>query len=400
MMGPVRGITFWDTLWQDIRFGCRTLRRSPGYTAAAISVLALGIGANTAMFSVIRGVLLAPLPFPNGHELVLVQQSAPASNVDDAGVSIQELDDYRSRLQSVRDLVEFHSMSFVLLNQGEPDRIQAAVVSANFFDMLGVRPRLGRTFRKGDDDIGAEAVLVLSHEYLAVEVRRRGRRDRPRAADEQPAAHGRRRAAAVPAVPGRERRLHVHVRLPVPGGVPDQSPAGPSLVRRAARVRTAGRWCGRRSRDGRGEDGRRVVQRRACGRPRGHWLTRPDGTGGVAPGGAHRRQPAAAARPRRVHAADPDPGLRQRREPRAGALDAPRPRARVAHGARRRPRPVVPAARHREPHRGGGRGRARPRPRVRARWVCSSSSSAGSRRARARSRSTAACCSSRSPSRW
>ena len=145
MMGPaeghhVRGITFWDTLWQDIRFGCRTLRRSPGYTAAAISVLALGIGANTAMFSVIRGVLLAPLPFPKGHELVLVQQSAPASNVDDAGVSIQELDDYRSRLQSVRDLVEFHSMSFVLLNQGEPDRIQAAVVSANFFDMLGVRP--------------------------------------------------------------------------------------------------------------------------------------------------------------------------------------------------------------------------------------------------------------------
>ena len=161
----MRGITFWDTLWQDIRFGCRTLRRSPGYTAAAISVLALGIGANTAMFSVVRGVLLAPLPLPNGNELVLVQQSAPASNVDDAGVSIQELDDYRSRLQSVRDLVEFHSMSFVLLNQGEPDRIQAAVVSANFFDMLGVRPRLGRTFRKGDDDIGAEAVLVLSHEY-------------------------------------------------------------------------------------------------------------------------------------------------------------------------------------------------------------------------------------------
>src|SRR5688572_5690585 len=161
----MRGITFWDTLWQDIRFGVRTLRRSPGYTAAAISVLALGIGANTAMFSVIRGVLLAPLPFPKGDELVLVQQSAPASNVGDAGVSIQELDDYRARLRSVRDLVEHHSMSFVLLNQGEPDRIQAGVVSANFFDVLGVKPRLGRTFRPGDDAIGAEAVLVLSHEY-------------------------------------------------------------------------------------------------------------------------------------------------------------------------------------------------------------------------------------------
>ena len=161
----MHGVGFWDTVWQDIRFGLRTLRRAPGYTAAAVSVLALGIGANTAMFSVVRGVLLAPLPFPNGDELVLVQQSAPASNVADAGVSIQELDDYRARLQSVRGLVEHHSMSFVLLNQGEPDRIQAGVVSANFFDVLGVEPILGRTFRTGDDAIGAEAVLVLSHEY-------------------------------------------------------------------------------------------------------------------------------------------------------------------------------------------------------------------------------------------
>ena len=161
----VRGITFWDTLWQDIRFGVRTLGRSPAYTTAAVIVLALGIGVNTAIFSVIRGVLLKPLPFDNGHELVLVQQSAPGSNVTDAGVSIQELNDYRARLRSIRDLVEFHTMSFVLLDQGEPDRIQAAVVSANFFDMLGVRPIKGRTFREGDDAIGAEAVLVLSHEY-------------------------------------------------------------------------------------------------------------------------------------------------------------------------------------------------------------------------------------------
>ena len=161
----VRGITFWDTLWQDIRFGIRTLGRSPGYTAAAMLVLGLGIGVNTAMFSVIRGVLLEPLPFRDGDELVLVQQSARVANVADAGVSIQELADYRTRLQSIRDLVEFHGMSFVLLNQGDPDRIQAAVVSANFFDMLGVRPLLGRTFVDEDDDIGADAVLVLSHEY-------------------------------------------------------------------------------------------------------------------------------------------------------------------------------------------------------------------------------------------
>jgi predicted permease len=161
----VRGITFWDTLAQDIRFGVRTLGRSPGYTAAAVLILALGIGVNTAMFSVIRGVLLEPLPFRDGDELVLIQQAAPQSNVADAAVSIQELADYRARLASVRDLVEYHGMNFVLLDQGEPDRINAGVVSANFFDMLGIRPLFGRTFIDEDDDIGAEAVLVLSHEY-------------------------------------------------------------------------------------------------------------------------------------------------------------------------------------------------------------------------------------------
>ena len=161
----VRGMTFWDQLVQDVRFGVRTLRRSPGYTLAAVLILALGIGANTAMFSVIDGVLLKPLPFRDGKELVLLQQSAPQANNQALGVAIPELWEYRERLQSVRDLVEYHGMSFVLLNQGEPDEVATGVVSANFFDMLGVRPVLGRTFHDKDDDLGAEAVLVLGHEY-------------------------------------------------------------------------------------------------------------------------------------------------------------------------------------------------------------------------------------------
>ncbi|HUF47251.1 MAG TPA: ABC transporter permease [Vicinamibacterales bacterium] len=160
-----RGMTWWDGLRQDIRFGLRTLRRSPGYTTAAVLILALGIGANTAMFSVVNGVLLEPLPYREGDDLVLVQQSVPAFNLATLGVSIPELYEYRERLASVRDLVEYHSMSFVLLNQGEPDRVDTGVVSANFFDMLGVRPLHGRTLVDTDDDSGAEAVLVLSHEY-------------------------------------------------------------------------------------------------------------------------------------------------------------------------------------------------------------------------------------------
>src|SRR5262245_56128148 len=95
-----RGMTFWDALVQDVRFGIRTLRRSPAYTLAAILILALGIGANTAMFSVVDGVLLKPLPFRDGHELVLVQQQAPQTARPAVGVSIPELIDYRARLKS------------------------------------------------------------------------------------------------------------------------------------------------------------------------------------------------------------------------------------------------------------------------------------------------------------
>ncbi|HET9268165.1 MAG TPA: ABC transporter permease, partial [Vicinamibacterales bacterium] len=161
----VRGMTFRESLAQDVRIGLRMLVRSPGYSLAAIAILALGIGANTAMFSVINGVLLEPLPFRDGDDLVLVRQSAPRSNVADASVSINELFDYRARLTSVRNLVEYHQMNFTLLNQGDPDRVDTGVVSANFFDMLGIKPLAGRTFIDTDDDLGAPAVLVLGFEY-------------------------------------------------------------------------------------------------------------------------------------------------------------------------------------------------------------------------------------------
>ncbi len=161
----VRGMTFRESLAQDLRIGLRMLVRSPGYSLAAIAILALGIGANTAMFSVINGVLLEPLPFRAGEELVLVRHSAPRSNIPDASVSINELFDYRARLKSVSNLVEYHQMNFVLLKQGDPDRVDTGVVSANFFDMLGIKPLAGRTFVDTDDDLGAPAVLVLSYEY-------------------------------------------------------------------------------------------------------------------------------------------------------------------------------------------------------------------------------------------
>jgi len=160
-----RGVSWLEELFADLRYGARTLRKSPGFATLAVLTLGLGIGANTAIFSVINGVLLKPLPYENGSRLVLVQQSAPLANQANFGVSIKELYDYRDQLASFEGLVEFHQMSFDLLRRGEPDRVATGVVSPNFFDVLGVKPLIGRTFVPTDDDHGAEAVLVLGHSY-------------------------------------------------------------------------------------------------------------------------------------------------------------------------------------------------------------------------------------------
>ena len=160
------GISWFDELLQDLRYGLRSLARNPGYAALAIVTLGLGIGANTAIFSVINGVLLKPLPYEHGDRLMVVRQSAPLAGQATTGVAIAEYFDYRDQARDVFDgMVEYHQMSFDLLNRGEPDRVNTGVVSANFFDLLGIRPILGRTFVASDDQPGAEAVLVLSHTY-------------------------------------------------------------------------------------------------------------------------------------------------------------------------------------------------------------------------------------------
>ena len=152
-------------LGQDLRYALRTLRRAPGYTAIALLTLALGIGANTAIFSMVRGVLLRPLPFRDGGRLVNLEQPASLAGVQNAQFSVLELADYRSRARTIQDLVEYHSMPFILLGRGEPWRVQTGVVSANYFDVLGVAMARGRAFREGEDQPGAEPVLVLSHEF-------------------------------------------------------------------------------------------------------------------------------------------------------------------------------------------------------------------------------------------
>ena len=140
---------------------------SPATPLAVIVTLGLGIGANTAMFSVVNGVLLKPLPYADGDRLVLVRQSAPLAGQDEVGVSIRELYDYREQLTDFAGLVEFHQMSFDLIDRGDPDRVDTGVVSANFFNVLGIQPMLGRSFVAADEGHGAAAVLILSHSVLA-----------------------------------------------------------------------------------------------------------------------------------------------------------------------------------------------------------------------------------------
>jgi putative ABC transport system permease protein len=154
-----------DRFFQDVRYGFRILRKNPGFTFVAIFALALGIGANTALFSVVYGVLLRPLPYAEGKQLVVLQQSFSRANRQDIRFSVKEINDYRQQTRSLQEVEEYHRMGFILLNDKEPDNVDTGVVSAHFFDMLGVKPLLGRNFVDDDDRPGAEPVLLLSYKY-------------------------------------------------------------------------------------------------------------------------------------------------------------------------------------------------------------------------------------------
>jgi predicted permease len=161
------GLNLTESLVQDIRYGIRMLLRNRGFTLMAVLTLGLGIGANTAIFSVIYGVLLRPMPYQDGHQLVVVHQRARLAGIEDMGFSVKEFFDYRDQNKTLDmdSIVEHHSMNFILYGRGEPERVQTGVVSANFFDVLGVKPLLGRTFDANDEKPGADAVLVLSYKY-------------------------------------------------------------------------------------------------------------------------------------------------------------------------------------------------------------------------------------------
>jgi putative ABC transport system permease protein len=155
----------WNILKQDSVYALRMMRKNLGFTVIAVVTLGLGIGANTAIFSVVHSVLLRPLPYPDGQQLVHIQQVASKAGIDQMYFSAHEIEDFRTQNKTLAGLVEYHSMSFILYGHGDPDRIRAAVVSANYFDLFEVKPLMGRTFLAADDNLGAPAVLMLTYEY-------------------------------------------------------------------------------------------------------------------------------------------------------------------------------------------------------------------------------------------
>ncbi len=148
---------------QDVRFAIRTLSKAPVYAALAIVTIALGIGASSAAYSLVHGVLLRGLPYGNGERLVHIMQ--PNDRRPDAGMSVLEVADYKSQVKSIDAGAEYHSMTFQLYGEGDPQQVQTGIVSDNFFQMLGVQPILGRLFTPGEEAVGAAPVVLLSYEY-------------------------------------------------------------------------------------------------------------------------------------------------------------------------------------------------------------------------------------------
>jgi putative ABC transport system permease protein len=151
------------TLWEDIRYGLRVLAKAPGFTLIAVLTLALGIGANTAIFSVVSAVLLRSLPFPLPEELVRVVSVRARGNAPDSA-SYPDFTDWRAQNHSFSQMAAYRTESFTLTGQGEPAHIKGAVVSAELFPLLRVQPLLGRTFLPEEDTPGAgTGAVILSH---------------------------------------------------------------------------------------------------------------------------------------------------------------------------------------------------------------------------------------------
>jgi predicted permease len=149
-----------NALFQDLKFGLRMLAKNPGFTAVAVLTLALGIGANTALFSVVNGVLLNPLPYPEPNQLVTLHESKP--NFPTGSISYPNFLDWQRGNHTFSSMAIARGYGFTLTGAGEPEQVRGEFMSSDFFPLLGVEPLIGRTFAPGEDEIGAAPIALIS----------------------------------------------------------------------------------------------------------------------------------------------------------------------------------------------------------------------------------------------
>ena len=150
------------TLFQDLRYGLRMALKSPAFTAVAVINLALGIGANTAVFSIVNGVLLNPLPFPQADQLVALGENE--ANFENGSISYPNFRDWQKDNRSFSSMAVSRVFSFNLIGAGEPEQIDGDLVSSDFFSILGVKPVRGRLFIAGEDEVGAAPVALIGED--------------------------------------------------------------------------------------------------------------------------------------------------------------------------------------------------------------------------------------------
>jgi predicted permease len=154
-----------QNIWQDLRYAARALTRQRAFAAAAVLTLALGMGANTAIFSVVRGVLLKPLPHRDGDRLVYLRQSADGAGQENLTFSVPEVRDLREGAPSFAGIAEYSTWGAIYRQKDAAERVNLGLVTGNFFEVMGLSPVLGRLTQARDDGPGVPAVAVLTHDY-------------------------------------------------------------------------------------------------------------------------------------------------------------------------------------------------------------------------------------------
>ena len=162
-----RGLPWLESVAADVKYAFRTLRHARAYTIVVVITLGLGIGANTAIFSVLRGVLLKPLPHRDGDRLLYLRQSSDGPGGDNISFSVPEVTDIRQGVPSLGDIAEYSPFTFTLERADGATRLSAGLVTGNFFDIMGLSPVLGRLTRPSDDGPGVPPVMVLTREFWA-----------------------------------------------------------------------------------------------------------------------------------------------------------------------------------------------------------------------------------------